>query len=82
MTDGMTWTQPRSLTFFERIRLTWTLFWIRLPLPVDWLRAVWSSGATASFNLTVPKSASLHIVSGNGKREISVTVSARRVTTL
>lgn len=80
MVGDTTWTPQRSLIFFERIRLTWTLLRLRLPMPVVWLKALWSSGATVSFLLTDPKNASLHIASGNGLREIEVTVSARKVT--
>lgn len=80
MTDDMTWTPPRSLTFFERIRLTWALFSVVLAMPVVWLTVVWSSGAIVSFHLTDPKSASLRIVSGNGLKELAVTVRSKRVT--
>lgn len=75
MAEDTTWTQPKLLTFFARMNLTWTLFYVRCPMPVVWLTIAWSSGATASFNLTDPKTALLRIVSGNGRKEMEVTVS-------
>lgn len=80
MVDVMTSTQPKSPTFFGPINLTWTLFWVRCPMPVAWLTLVWSIGATVSFNLTDPTRALLRIVSGNGRKEIQITVSKHSVT--
>jgi hypothetical protein len=78
--DDTIWTPPKSPTFFARINLTWTLFWVRCPMPAAWLTLVWSSGATVSFNLTDPTRASLRIVSASGAKELEVTVSKQRVT--
>lgn len=80
MAESLTLMQARPLTFSERMRLTYVLFWIRLPLPVDWLRALWSIGATASMSLTPQHSVRLHIESGNGQREVTVTLKKLTVT--
>lgn len=77
--EDMTWTQPRSPTFLERMRLTYTLFSMRLPAPVVWLTILWSIGATVSFNLTDPRRASLLIESANGRKSVDVTVSIKRM---
>lgn len=77
--DDMTWTPPRLLTFYARMRLTYLLFWLRLPMPVVWLTALWSSGATVSFLLIDRQRASLNIESGNGLKTVDVTVAKKAV---
>lgn len=74
MTDDTMWTPPRSLTFFERMRVTYALFLMRLPLPLAWLMVVWSSGATVSISPTDRLPVKLHIASGNGHKEVTVTI--------
>ena len=76
------WTPPRSLTFCERMKLTYTLFLLRLPMPGVWLMALWSSGATVSFNQTNQLPASLLIESGNATVEVTVTTLKRKETAL
>lgn len=73
-------TRPKPLTFCERMRLTYLLLSLPWRLPAGWLAVVWSSGAIASFPATEAKSASLHIVSGNGLKEFSLTLSRRHET--
>lgn len=80
MMGGLKSMQPRSLTFCERMRLTYALFLARLPMPTVWLPVVWSSGAIASISLIAPKSARLDIESADGQKTVSVTVSIKRVT--
>lgn len=82
MADGLTWTRPRSLTFCERMKLTWTLCLLRLPMPSVWLTILWSIGARVSFHLTDPKTVSLRIVSANGSKELEVTVKGEAVTAM
>ena len=68
------WTPARSPTFFERAKLTWTLLSLRWPLRAASLMALWSSGATVSFNQIVPgRHAKLRIVSGNKQSVITLT---------
>jgi hypothetical protein len=74
--DVTTWTRPRSLTFFERIRLMLMLFSMRLGRPDIWLRILWSSGVKGSFDPTGPLTGKLHIESASGNY---ATLSVRRV---
>lgn len=80
MLDVMNLMPPRSPTFFERMRWTYGLLRMGLPMPATWLPIVWSSGATASISPIHPKSARLDIESANGDKTLSVTVSIKRVT--
>ena len=81
MRDATILMQPRSPTFCERMRLTYTLFLMGLPLPSAWLRAVWSIGARVSFSPIDQLPARLHIESGDGQIEVMVTISKRHMTT-
>ncbi len=78
--DGLKSMQPRSLTFCERMRLTYALLLARLPMPTVWLPIVWSSGATVSISLIVPRSARLDIESADGQKSVSVAIIAKQVT--
>lgn len=80
MLAGLNSMQPRLLTFCERMRSTYSLFLMRLPMPGVWLPIVWSSGATVSISLTNPQSAKLVIESGDGHKTLEVTISKHRVT--
>jgi hypothetical protein len=62
MADGSTWTQPRSLTFCERTKLTLVLLFAGLRMRADWMAQLWLSGATVSFPATDPRSGRLLIV--------------------
>lgn len=74
MQDDTAWTRPRSPTFSERMRLTSLLFWLHLQARADWLMALWSIGATVSFSPINRLPVKLLIVSGSGKREVTVTI--------
>lgn len=74
MAGSTVWTRPRSPTFCERMRLTYALFYLRLPMPTAWLMALWSIGTSVSFSPINQLPAKLHIVSGNGRREVTVTI--------
>lgn len=52
MVDDTTWTPPKSLTFSERMKLTYVVCLPPWKQAAASLRVVWSSGATASFNRT------------------------------
>lgn len=80
MMEDTTLTQMKQLTFYERMRLTFLLLCLPWRLPAGWLAVVWSSGATASFLVIEARIASLHIVSGNGLKEFSMTLSKRHKT--
>lgn len=78
--DVSTWTQPKSLTFCERMRLTYVLYLLDWRLLAVSLPVLWSTGATASFSPTARPPGKLLIVSGNGQKELTVTVRKQRVT--
>lgn len=80
MLADMISTRPKPLTFCARIWLTYLLLWTRLPAPVVWLKIVWSIGATGSLSLIGQLPVKLHIVSGNGEDDITLTVRKTRVT--
>lgn len=80
MAGDMMWTQPRSLTFSERKKLTWALFSLRLPRPVAWLTLLWSAGTIVSSLQTDQPFASLRIESENGRKSVMVTVTKETVT--
>ena len=75
MGAGMTWTQPRSLTFSERMKWTSVLF-LTLWVPWGgWLAVLWSSGVTVSSSVIVPeRHGKLLFVSGNGQKAMSVEI--------
>jgi hypothetical protein len=60
MMDDTIWTQPKRLTFFGRLRLTYALSKHLWPIAGGFLKAVWPSGATVSLSQTTQ-----HIVSAN-----------------
>jgi hypothetical protein len=68
---------PRSPTFSERLRMTYALWSMRLPMPSVWIPIVWSIGATASLSPTGPQSAKLTIETANADRCVTVTISKR-----
>jgi len=78
MADGFSLTQPRRPTFSERMRLTYALFLMRLPLCSGWLGILWSSGAIASFSPIDRLPAKLLIE--NDRKSIEITISKRHVT--
>ena len=80
MLAGLKSTPPRLPTFCERMRLTYALCLMRLPLPVVWLRTVWSIGATVNISPINPQSARLVIVRGDGAVMVTVTITKNRVT--
>lgn len=80
MVDGSIWTQPRSLTFYARMKLTLASSWMPWRLWAGLMATVWSSGATASLHRIDPQTVKLSIVSGNGRRWSEVTRTSRQVT--
>lgn len=73
MADDMSWTPLKSLTFFDRMNLTWflsRLAWKELAASV---KITWSSGATVSFSPTDPRLARKITVTGN-ERQVTVEV--------
>lgn len=80
MLDFMKSMPPRSLTFFERMRLTYALFSMGLPMPVEWLTIVWSIGARVSSSPIDQRSVKLSIETKSGYRYVTVTISKRQVT--
>lgn len=72
-------TPPRSPTFFERMRLTCWLFWLGLPMPVVWLKVVWSSGAIVSSSPISQRSAKL-VIETNGGNYLNLVISKSHVT--
>lgn len=79
MLEDLTWTGTRPLTFFGRMRLTFILFWLRLPMPAAWLVIVWRSGTVASSRLIDPRRVRLRIESVNGNY-VDVTIRKKQVT--
>jgi hypothetical protein len=82
MQDDTEWTQPKLLTFYERMKLTFVPLKTHCAMPAGWLRVVWSRGASVSFRLIEAKSVSLHIASGNGLRTFDLTIANRHETAL
>jgi hypothetical protein len=76
MEDDMTWTQPKSLTFSARMRLTSLLLSGLWRLLVELLPALWRSGATVSFNLTDPPKDKRVTVKSKSGASVTVRVTA------
>lgn len=81
MMDYFALTARRSLTFYERTRLTLALFSLGLGMPGVWLRIVWSVGATVSSSPIDQQSAKLNIETRDGSKWIMLMIHKRQVTT-
>jgi len=73
MADDTNWTPRRSLTFFDRMNLTWFLSRLAWKDLAGSVKITWSSGATVSFSPTDPRLARKITVTGNG-RQVTVEV--------
>lgn len=73
MAGDMILTQPRPLTFCERLRMTFWLWQMHWRAQAIFLKALWSNGATVSFSRIGQQSASVAI--GNGRKQAIVTAS-------
>jgi hypothetical protein len=78
--DDTTWTLPRSPTFSERLRLTWMLFSLRLPMLAGWMGLLWSTGATVSLHRTGQLPVSLRIANASGRKTAEITIDYLTVT--